>query len=118
MVQPFLDSIGGGELSILWVDGEPSHAVRKTPRPGDIRVQPEHGGVVERADPRPRDAEVASQAMAALPHPALYARVDLVLGPAGDPLLIELECIEPRLFLAHDARAADRMADAVAGRLG
>ncbi|MEX2195244.1 MAG: hypothetical protein WD844_08145 [Thermoleophilaceae bacterium] len=117
MVQPFLPSITGGELSIVCVDGQPGHAVRKTPRAGDIRVQPEHGGLVERAEPDAREAEVARRVLDALPHPALYARVDLVRGRQGDPLLIEAECIEPRLFLAHDPDAAGRVAAAVAERL-
>ena len=118
MAQPFLDSITGGELSIICLDGEPSHAVRKTPRAGDIRVQPEHGGLVERAEPEALEAEVARQVLAALPHPALYARVDLVRAGGGKPLLIEVECIEPRLFLSHDPGAAGRAADAVQRRLG
>lgn len=117
MAQPFLPSITGGELSIVCVDGEPSHAVRKTPRAGDIRVQPEHGGLVERAEPDAREAEVARQVLAALPHPALYARVDLVRADGGEPLLIEVECIEPRLFLSHDQAAAGRVAAAVQRRL-
>ena len=117
MAQPFLPSITGGELSIICLDGEPSHAVRKTPRAGDIRVQPEHGGLVERAEPDAREAEVARQVLAALPHPALYARVDLVRSGGGEPLLIELECIEPRLFLSHDRDAAGRVAASLQRRL-
>ena len=117
MAQPFLDSITGGELSIICLDGQPSHAVRKTPRAGDIRVQPEHGGLVERAEPDAREAEVARQVLAALRHPALYARVDLVRSGGGQPLLIEVECIEPRLFLSHDSHAAGRVAAAVQRRL-
>lgn len=116
MVQPFLPSIAGGEVSIVCFDGHPSHAVRKTPAAGDIRVQPEHGGHVERAEPDAAEAAVAGHVLAALPHPALYARIDLVRGPGGEPLLIELECIEPRLFLAHDADAPARLADALAVR--
>lgn len=117
MVQPFLPSIAGGELSIICVDGRASHAVRKTPKPGDIRVQPEHGGHVEPAQPEASEADIARRALAALAHPSLYARVDLVRGHDGEPLLIELECIEPRLFLAHDPGAAGRMADAVRARV-
>ncbi len=117
MVQPFLPSIAGGELSILFVDGELSHAVRKTPRPGDIRVQPEHGGIVTPAEPPAAELAAARRALDACPHPLLYARADFVPGPDGEPLLIELECIEPRLFLAHAPGAAERMADAVAARL-
>lgn len=118
MVQPFLTSIGSGELSILFVDGEPAHAVRKTPRPGDIRVQPEHGGSVQAVQPTAEELELARRALEALVHPALYARADIVRGPVGEPLLIELECIEPRFFLEHGAGTADRIAAAVARRLG
>lgn len=118
MVQPFLSSIGGGEQSILFIEGEPTHAVRKTPRPGDIRVQPEHGGSVERVQPSEAELAMARRALEALTHPALYARADLVRGPAGEPLLIELECIEPRFFLEHGPSAAERIADAVSRRLG
>lgn len=118
MVQPFLPSIQDGEVSVICIDGTASHAVRKRPRAGDIRVQPEHGGLVTAATPDAAEAEVAGRVLAALPHPALYARVDLVRAPGGEPLVIELECIEPRLFLAHDAAAGGRIADAVAARLG
>lgn len=117
MVQPFLPSIGGGELSVICIEGEPRHAVRKTPRAGDIRVQPEHGGVVERAEPDAAEAEAVAAVLAALEHPALYARVDLVRGPGGEPLLIELECIEPRLFLEQAPETAGHVADAVLARL-
>lgn len=117
MIQPFLPSIGDGELSVICIEGEPRHAVRKTPRAGDIRVQPEHGGVVERAEPDAAEAEAVAAVLAALEHPALYARVDLVRGPGGEPLLIELECIEPRLFLEQAPETAGHVADAVLARL-
>ncbi len=51
------------------------------------------------------------------PQGLLYARVDLVPGPDGAPLLIELELVEPSLFLAHAPGAADRLATAIAARL-
>jgi len=81
MAQPFLDSITGGELSIICLDGQPSHAVRKTPRAGDIRVQPEHGvaGGAGRAR-RARGGGGAPGAGGAPPPGALRARGPGALG--------------------------------------
>lgn len=119
MVQPFLPSVvERGELSVVCLDGRPSHAVRKTPRPGDIRVQPEHGGQIAPAEPEPDEwAEVERVLAAVADRDLTYARVDLVRDADGEPALIELEAIEPRLFLAHSDGAAERVARAVAARL-
>jgi glutathione synthase/RimK-type ligase-like ATP-grasp enzyme len=116
MAQPFLPEIvSAGELSLLFFDGEFSHAVRKTPKPGDIRVQPEHGGRLERARPSDEELAAARRVIDATGRDLLYARVDFV----GERLLIELEAIEPRLFFAYaDAGAPQRLADALRKRLG
>jgi glutathione synthase/RimK-type ligase-like ATP-grasp enzyme len=119
LVQPLVDVIADdGEWSIVFIDGEYSHAVLKRPRCGDFRVQVEHGGTVETRDP---PFELIAQARAALlAAPAartLYARVDGCVVD-GELLLMELELIEPVLFLGTSAGAAHRLADAVIARLG
>ncbi len=118
MVQPFLESVErDGELSIVFVDGRVTHAVRKRPSSGDFRVQPEWGGSVERVEPTRAEHEAAEAVLAAAERDFLYARVDMVRGGAGELLLIELEVIEPRLFLRSAPEAADALAAAIAGRL-
>jgi glutathione synthase/RimK-type ligase-like ATP-grasp enzyme len=113
MVQPFLPSIEEqGELSLIYIAGELSHAVRKRPAPGDFRVQSIWGGSVERAEPGTAEEEIAELALAQLDEPPLYARVDLVAGFNGEPRLIELELIEPNLYLTHHPPAAEALADA------
>ncbi|HEY3435810.1 MAG TPA: hypothetical protein VGK41_09175, partial [Solirubrobacterales bacterium] len=103
MVQPFLPSLETeGELSLIYIEGELSHTVRKQPTPGDFRVQSIWGGVMAPARPEPRHIEVAEQALAGLEAPPLYARVDLVADLDGNPALIELELIEPNLYLSTD----------------
>ena len=97
MAQPFLPEITAGELSLVFFDGELSHAIRKTPAPGDIRVQPEHGGSVAAVEPAPEEIATARRVLDAARRDLLYARVDLV----GDGLLIELEAIEPRFFFEY-----------------
>jgi glutathione synthase/RimK-type ligase-like ATP-grasp enzyme len=114
MVQPWLESITTtGEWSLLFFNGRLSHALSKVPVAGDFRVQPEHGGIVERCDPPPGAEPVALAALAAAPAPALYARVDLVMGNCGTLQVIELELIEPALWLDQEPRAARLFAEAV-----
>ena len=102
MVQPFLASIAEeGEYSIMMFGGEYSHAIVKRPKPGDFRVQPHLGGS-ELACAPPRGAvELAQAALAAAPTEAIYARVDMVRDSGGQLVDIELELIEPALWLQH-----------------
>jgi len=124
MVQPYLPAVDSeGETALLFLGGAFSHAVRK----GPLLVGPDHGQdeglfrLEEMTGREPSAAQLAlaRQALAAVPgEPALlYARVDLIPGPDGSPLLIELELTEPSLFLDHAAGAAQRLATAIAATL-
>jgi len=118
LVQPYLSEIAGaGEWSLLYFGGEYSHAVIKRPAAGDYRVQDEHGGRSEPAVPDAATSAAAGRALAALAvagHdvPA-YARVDGVVS-GGRFVLMELELIEPSLFLAGQPQAAERFAHLLA----
>lgn len=103
MVQPYLPSIEtSGEISLIYIDGAFSHAIDKRPRLGDFRVQPEYGARI--APHRAADDEVAAAEaiLAGIDEPLLYARVDLVRTLDGTPALMELELVEPDLYLEHD----------------
>ena len=101
-----------GEWSLVFIAGAFSHATVKRPRPGDFRVQVEHGGSVDPAS-APAAVVDAGRAIAdALERPWLYARVDGV-ATAGGFVLMEVECIEPHLFLAHAPGAHERFAQAL-----
>ncbi len=114
MAQPFLPSLEAeGEFSLIYIEGTFTHAVRKRPAEGDFRVQSIWGGTVEPARPEPAHLDVAERALAQLDEPPLYARVDLVNDQKGDPALIELELIEPNLYLSTNPAAAERLANAV-----
>jgi hypothetical protein len=114
MIQPFLPAIGEeGELSLLYFDRRLSHAVRKRPGAGEFRVQEQFGGVNEACDPPVEAVAAAEAVLAAVEEPLLYARVDLIRGLDGRFALIEIELIEPDLFLAYDRRAPDRFAATV-----
>ena len=115
MAQPFLpDIVSAGELSVVFFDGEFSHAIRKIPAEGDIRVQPEYGGRVVAAEPTAAELARAEGVLDAAGRDLLYARVDFV----GDGMLIELEAIEPRFFFEYaPAEAPGRLAQALRRRL-
>lgn len=113
LLQPYLESVQDGERSLIYLGGEFSHAVRKVPAGGDFRVQVEHGGVTTPHTPTAAELRVAEASLAQVGHDLLYARVDLVATPDG-PLLMELELIEPDLFLGHADGAFDRFAAVIA----
>ena len=109
LIQPFLPAVGEeGELSLFYFDGVFSHAVTKVAADGDFRVQPQFGGQVSGVAPEPEALHAAEMVLRAAGPSLTYARVDLIRGLDGTPQLMELELIEPDLFLehAHDGGAA------------
>lgn len=129
LVQPFVEEVvRDGEWSLLFFDGVYSHAAIKRARGGDFRVQQAHGGVYAAATPPDVCIAQAARVVAAGAACAgveagdlAYARVDGVIRDVdGMPtlLLMELECIEPRLFFLQAPAAAGRMASSIMRRLG
>ena len=121
LVQPFVPEIASdGEWSLLYFGDTYSHAVLKRPSEGDYRVQEQHGGSMAQAIPDESIVQAGSRilaAVAALGHQApIYARVDGVVVN-GQFLMMELEVIEPSLFLAERPDAAERFARLLLGRL-
>lgn len=119
MLQPFQHEIAAsGETSLVVVGGRFTHAVRKAVRPGDFRVQDDHGGTVHAHEPGGEEVELAERAVAACRRRPAYARVDVVRGNDGGLALMELELIEPELWLRRHPPAAEALAVQVAGSLG
>jgi glutathione synthase/RimK-type ligase-like ATP-grasp enzyme len=114
LVQPFVEEVRTrGEWSLVFIEGDLTHSVLKRPAAGDFRVQSHLGGTVH-AEPAPPGALPAARAaLAALPLPPLYARIDAVETPAG-VLIMEVEVNEPSLFFTHaPPAAAERFAQAL-----
>ncbi len=113
LVQPYLASVDGyGERSLVWIDGSLSHAIRKKPRfVGDIeRIE----GPMPIADD---ERELAEAALGPFADQILYGRVDMARDLANQPVVMELELVEPSLFLARGDGAADRLVAALRKRL-
>lgn len=119
LVQPYLPAIAeDGEYSLFYFDGHYSHAISKHPAEGDFRVQEQFGGI-ERGIDAPADAKLLAEAALAATDRLLgcgsltYARVDMVRDGAGTFRLMELELIEPSLFLHFAADDGALFAKAV-----
>lgn len=108
-----------GEYSLIYFGGAYSHAVLKTPAPGDFRVQEEHGGTARRIEPDQALRDAASRALALVRPTPLYARVDVVRANDGEGWwLMELELIEPALYFGVEREATGRFAEALEARMG
>lgn len=118
MVQPFQDNIMlNGEDTLMVFAGQYSHAVRKVAKPGDFRVQDDHGGTVHPLRPTAEQVELAERAFAACNPLPLYGRVDMVKDNDGRLAIMELELIEPELWLRFHPPAAELFAEGIAGML-
>ncbi len=134
MVQPYLASVDAiGETAIVCLDGEPSHVLRKGAVLRPDEVAPLRDDALRAAevmyDPElvlageASDAEfdlarqVIDHVVDRFGYVPLYARVDMVAAPDGSPVLMELEAIEPNLYLDQAPGGAERVAAAIAGRI-
>ncbi len=118
LLQPFVPSVHDGELSVVLFGGVVSHAVRKVPAEGDIRVQVEFGGDYRAVEVPGEAADLATWLVGATGHDLLYARVDLLADDDGAWMLAELEVAEPSLYLQTVPEAAHRLAGVIAAELG
>ena len=121
LVQPFVAEVAlEGEWSLLFFDGAYSHAVLKRPAQGDYRVQREFGGTTESISPDDATIAAAERAVRAVEslgyERTAYARIDGVRS-GGRFLIMEVEMIEPFLFLSRASMAPQRFAEAILAAL-
>lgn len=115
ILQPFQHSVmSHGEDTLMLFNGRFTHAVKKVPKRGDFRVQDDHGGTVHPHEPPADQIEFAQQVLAACPSAPAYGRVDLVRDNHGNFAVMELELIEPELWLRNHPPAATAFADGIA----
>ncbi len=124
LIQAFLPSVElEGEYSFLYFGGRYSHAVQKTPKKGDYRIQSSYGGKEATYEASRTERNTARAVLDTLDEIPLYARVDLLRDRDGGLKLIELELIEPYLYLPHakgegaENEGAQRLAKALLDRL-
>lgn len=118
MMQPYLPAIAeDGELSLIFIDGNFSHALRKRAADGEYRIQSIYGGREEDYSPSPEEIAQAKTVFDALPFDApLYARIDM-LRHEDQLLLMEAEMIEPYLYPEQGPQLGENLAKGIAKRL-
>ena len=112
MVQPLVRSVlEEGEYSLFYLNGDHSHTVLKTPKADDFRVQEEHGGYIRAVVAERELLHAGAKVLGTLHTTPLYTRVDLVRSDDGASYwLMELELVEPSLYLRMDPGAPARFA--------
>lgn len=117
LVMGFIPEIATlGETSFIFLGGEFSHAVAKTPKDGDIRVQEDHGGKSQLVDAPDWAIAEAAHILSLCPQGAAYARVDAIVREARVTLM-EVELVEPELFFTLYPEGAERLADHLLARI-
>ncbi len=120
LVQPFIPSVAAnGEVSLIFFnDRSPkfSHAVIKSPKKGDFRVQSDFGGTDRIIQPSKKLIEFAENCLKMIDGNWCFARVD-VIDWEQNPLISELELIEPDLFLTIAPNAIQTLSDVIMYKL-
>ena len=102
-----------GEMSLIMINGQFTHAVLKKAKHGDFRVQDDFGGTVVDYVPNQEEIAFAEKAIAACPKETTYGRVDIFYDNESLLSIGELELIEPELWFRKHHAAADKLADAI-----
>lgn len=114
LFQEFLHNITSkGEISLIMINGDYTHAIRKIAKEGDFRVQDDHGGKTENYTPSKTEIDFAQECLSAIPFKTLYARIDIVRDNKNKNSLSELELIEPELWFRNNTQAAILLAKAI-----
>lgn len=116
MVQPLMHEVQEGEWSFIFFNGKYSHTIIKKPKAGDFRVQHAYGGSIMPAQPSQAEIDEANVFVQQFAKNTFYARVD-GLKVDGRFMLMELELIEPYLYLAYAEGAVERYCEALQERL-
>lgn len=118
MLQPFIESVEThGERSLIFIDGVFTHAVRRP----SVLTDPEYAKGQRKyllVEPEADESAFGAEVLRAAGFPTLYARVDVVRDGEGELCLMELELVEPSLWLAHSQVAVERFAEGIIARLG
>lgn len=102
-----------GEITLMLMNGQFTHAVLKKPKAGDFRVQDDFGGTVEDYVPDAEEVDFAERVLKACPVLPLYARVDAIWDNQDQICVSELEAFEPELWFRKNPAAAELLADAI-----
>lgn len=114
LFQEFLTNIiTKGEISLIMIGGQYTHAVKKIAKKGDFRVQDDHGGIVEEYHATKEEIVFAKNCIIKSPFAPIYARVDIVYDNNNKPSLSELELIEPELWFRNCKESVIKLSEEI-----
>lgn len=114
LLQPFMNHIlTKGEVAYMVMGGKFTHAILKIAKPGDFRVQDDFGGTVHDYSPNQNEIAFIENAMAQVEPVPLYGRVDVIWDNENNPVVSELELIEPELWFRKHPEAANLLAESL-----
>ncbi len=118
LLQPFMHQIvTKGEISLMVINGNYTHAILKKAKKGDFRVQDDFGGSVHEYNPTQEEITFAENAVKACIEPPMYARVDIIWDNDDQLAISELELIEPELWFRFHNEAATQLAKGIASNM-
>ena len=118
LAQPYFPSIESeGELSVIFIGGRVTHALRKIPRTNDFRAMFAFGCQETRVPLSDAETAIAERVLASLDADVMFGRIDLMRAPKGDLRVSELELVSPTLYFEHEPEACERLAAAICERL-
>ena len=110
IIQEFQNNvIKKGEIALMIFGGKFSHAILKKAKKGDFRVQDDFGGTVQIIDPSKEIIQLAERTIKKLKPNPIYARVDVIINNDSQPVIMELELIEPELWFRFKEDSAKKL---------
>ncbi|WP_440134104.1 ATP-grasp domain-containing protein [Chitinophaga sancti] len=116
IVQPLMNEIQDGEWSYIFFNGKYSHTILKRPKAGDFRVQQIYGGSIDTLYPTAEEIAHAATYVEKYAKECLYVRVDGLMVN-GHFVLMELELIEPYLYLSYGENALENYYQAILAQI-
>lgn len=114
LIQEFDEAIvNRGEYSVIYIDGEYTHTIHKTAAIGEFRIQSRYGGKEALVPNRQELLELSQKVIGLLTKHPMYARTDIIVSEEFGPRVIEVELIEPDLFLRFNENALHKLAIAI-----
>ena len=111
IVQEFQKNIiNKGEVAVVLINGEYTHAILKLAKKGDFRVQDDFGGTIQNYEPSQEMIQFAQESIKSLTPTPVYARVDIIWDNNDEMAVSELELIEPELWFRNNPSAAEKIA--------
>ena len=118
MLQEFHDTIlDRGEVSHMVMNGNYTHSVLKQSKGDDFRIQANFGGTIHKYTASDKEKSLAESVFASCTPCPVYGRLDIMWNAAGEPMIGELEIIEPDLWMRMSPDSAEQFAIGIANKL-